>query len=235
MFCRQNTACLTVRTPATGLSFLAPACLLAVILAVAAQPAGATVPAEPQQVSTYEIFRNERRIGSHTVTRTEIDGQLVVDVVTRIRVSLLGIEFYRFEYDAREVWDTAGLLSLSVQVDDDGERSHLEGKRQDGAFRWANEREQGSHPMPVFPTNHWNAGVLEQDFVMNTLTGKLNRVAITDDGREVVVIEDHQLPVTRYRDEGQLRLVSWYAFAYTHLKLPTITSGCRSRGSAGRE
>jgi len=46
--------------------------------------------------------------------------------------------------------------------------------------------------------------------VLNTLTGKLNRVDITDDGREVVVIDDNQLPVTRYRYEGQLRLVSWY-------------------------
>ena len=193
-----------VRTITLAGLFLALACFSATI------PAGITTQTEGAQSSTYDIFRNDRRIGSHTVMREERGDQVIVDVVTRIRISLLGFEFYRFEYDAREVWDAAGLVSLSVQVDDDGDSSRLEGRREDGQFLWENGQEQGSHPMPVFPTNHWNAAVLEQDVVLNTLTGKLNRVAITDDGREALIIDDNRLPVTRYRYEGQLRLVSWY-------------------------
>lgn len=210
MSCRQSIACVNSRTAATGLFLLFLAGILAIFPAAGALPAGTTVQAGLQQTSAYDIFRNDRHIGNHTVTRTELDGQVIVSVVTRIRISLLGIEFYRFEYDAREIWDEAGLLSLSVQVDDDGEQSRLEGKRHDGAFRWASGREQGSHPMPVYPTNHWNAAVLEQDVVLNTLTGKLNRVAITDDGREALLIDENRLSVTRYRYEGQLQLISWY-------------------------
>ena len=122
----------------------------------------------------FDIYREGSHIGTHTLTRSRVDDKLVVDARTRISVRLLGFEIYRFEYDARETWDERGLLQLATTVDDDGEMASLSGQRTDDRFVWTDGRTTRSHAMPVYPTNHWNAGVLAQKSVLNTLSGKIN-------------------------------------------------------------
>jgi len=163
------------------------------------------------RIDEYDIFRNDQRIGTHTVKRLPGDEGLVVEIRTRIRITLIGFELYRFHYDAREEWDGSGLLSLSVRVDDDGKQTALEGKRQDNKFQWEYGQMQDSSSMPVYPTNHWNAAVLDHDAVLNTLTGKINKVDITRDGTDSKLQEIGLSSATRYQYEGQLQLSSWYS------------------------
>lgn len=163
------------------------------------------------RIDEYDIFRNDRRVGTHMVKRLRSDDRLVVEIRSRIRITLIGFELYRFHYDAREEWDESGLLSLSVQVDDDGKPAALEGKRQDNEFQWQYGQMQASSSMPVYPTNHWNAAVLDHDAVLNTLTGKINKVNITRDVTNSSLQDIDLTSATRYRYEGQLQLSSWYS------------------------
>ena len=163
------------------------------------------------RIDEYDIFRNDQRVGTHTVKRMRSDDELVVVIRTRIRITLIGFELYRFHYEARVDWDESGLLSLSVQVDDDGKQAVMEGKRQDNKFQWKYGQSQASYSMPVYPTNHWNAAVLEHDAVLNTLTGKINKVDITRDSSGSSAQEIGLSSATRYRYEGQLQLTSWYS------------------------
>jgi len=179
------------------------------VIAVTAASLNLTMAAP--RIDEYDIFRNDQRVGTHTVKRMRTDEGLVVEISTRIRITLIGFELYRFHYDAREEWDESGLLSLSVQVDDDGKQAVMEGKRQDNRFQWKYGQTQASYSMPVYPTNHWNAAVLEHDAVLNTLTGKINKVDITRDSTGSSAQEIGLSSATRYRYEGQLQLTSWYS------------------------
>ena len=117
-----------------------------------------------------------QRSWSHEVRREVVGGETRVQSSSRIDVRLLGLALYRFRYDAREVWDRTGLARIEVRVDDDGEFFRLDGERSGKGFAWTSDAGRGQHPLPLFPTNHWNPKVLEQDQVLNTLTGGLNRV-----------------------------------------------------------
>ena len=161
-------------------------------------------------IQHYDIFRKDRPIGTHTVSIKRHGNMHIIESSTRISVSLLGFEVYRFKYASRETWDDAGLLQLTAIVDDDGEKAGLEGRRQDGRFIWSDGKAQRSHAMPVYPTNHWNSAVLEQQAVLNTLTGKINTVTIHKEGVETLKLADAGLTATRYRYDGQLQLKSWY-------------------------
>ena len=63
---------------------------------------------------------------------------------------------------------------------------------------------------PLFPTNHWNAGVLGQTRVLNTLTGKINNVSILSKGIETVSTENGPIKATRYVYSGDLDNEVWY-------------------------
>lgn len=198
--------------------------------------------AQVDAVWTYDIYRNDSHIGTHRVARKGVDDAYAVEARTRISISLLGFEIYRFHYDAREYWDTLGLVALEVSVNDDGENFKMTGNRQGSRFQWVSGQTSRSSIMPVFPTNHWNPDVLEQGSVLNTLTGNINRVDISEQGKELLQLGEQSLPAIRYRYDGQLQLESWYGLSGQWLAMrfeaddgATIEYRCRNclEGSTG--
>ena len=123
---------------------------------------------------------------------------------------LLGLALYRFRYDAQDVWDKGGLVRLEVRLDDDGKPFRLDGERSGQGFAWTSDAGPGRHAQPLFPTNHWNPKVLQQDKVLNTLTAGVNRVAIARTGVETLDLPSGKVQAVRYRYTGDLRLDSWY-------------------------
>jgi hypothetical protein len=168
------------------------------------------LPATQGEALRFAILRNGSEVGVHELRRETVAGMTRVDVTSRIDVRLLGLDLYRFRYRAQELWDQSGLLRLNVEVDDNGEAFRLGGERDAGRFRWTSETGSGEHPMPVFPTNHWNPEVLEQDAVLNTLTGRISRVEIVPEGRQLLDLRSVEAPALRYRYRGDLQLESWY-------------------------
>jgi hypothetical protein len=184
---------------------------LAWVLALACTFAGGSLATASQpQEQRYTILRGGAEVGSHEVRREVTGGQTRVRSSTRIDVRLLGLELYRFRYDAQEVWDQAGLTRLEVRVDDDGKAFTLRGERQGKGFAWTSDAGPGQHPLPLFPTNHWDPKVLEQGQVLNTLTGGLNRVDIVRAGPETLDLPGGKVRVQRYRYTGDLSLDAWY-------------------------
>jgi hypothetical protein len=219
----------------TGLlfRFLFLALLPVPYLAAGETPVGGDLNRPEQR--HFDIYREGSHIGTHTISRRSLDDRLVFEARTRISVGLLGFELYRFMYDTREVWDGQGLMQLVASVDDDGKKTSIEGQRRGDRFVWSDGRTVRSHNMPVYPTNHWNAGVLGQNAVLNTLTGKINTVTILDEGRELLEHNGSSQPALRYRYDGELQLLSWYdtegrwlAMRFTTDDGATIEYRCRN-------
>ncbi len=189
--------------------------LTASVLLVAAMSAVPAVAMETTgksavQTQIFDIFRNGDPVGTHEVQK-EINAETTkVRVVSNIALRFLGFTVYRFEYASEEIWDERGLRRLDVSVDNNGKKSNFDGRRDGQAFTWNAGDRSIRHLLPVYPTNHWNDGVLDQDKVLNTLTGDLDDVSITRLSREILRLPGSTVAATRYRYEGGLELDSWY-------------------------
>ena len=201
--------------------------LLASTLAVAC-PCLNQAAASQATEHRYTILRGNSEVGVHEVRREIAAGETRVRSSSRIDVRLLGLDLYRFRYNAQEVWDQAGLARLEVRVDDDGKPFRLEGRRDGKGFAWTSDAGAGEHPQSVYPTNHWDPGVLKQDRVLNTLTGDLNRVDIVRVGTEALDLPTGKVQAARYRYVGDLSLDAWYDDRGQWL-------GMRFKGSDGSE
>ena len=154
----------------------------------------------------YDILRNGIPIGDHQVVLQRDGEHLRASCRSRMDIRFFGFTVYRFRYDAEEVWDDAGLRTLSVRLDDDGEQSDIEGRREGERFRWTVDGEVNrEEAMPVFPTNHWNPDIVAQDRVLNTLTGNMNRVSVQPSATPSDYGEARE-----FSFEGELRLVTRY-------------------------
>ncbi len=157
----------------------------------------------------YRILREGAPIGEHRVVMQRDDEGLEVRADTVMDIRFLGFSVYRFRYQAEEVWDRSGLKRLFIKLDDDGEKRRIDGERRGSDFHWRVDGGAASSvAMPVYPTNHWNAEVLRQNRVLNTLTGKINSIAVAP-------LEQADTPAglaepSAFQYQGELQLESWY-------------------------
>lgn len=190
-----------------------PSLVAALLAAGCAMPAGAADPSALYGGGlVFEIQRNGTPVGEHRVDFTAGDApdSLAVTARSTIAVPFLGFTAYRFRYESRSLWRGGVLERLEAETDDNGTRTRVTARRDGG--RIAVDGPAGAYalPAPLFPTDHWNAGVLPSAAVLNTITGAANAVTITAEGREERPTGTGPRPATRYRYAGELQAQVWY-------------------------
>ena len=159
----------------------------------------------------FEIHRRGRKVGTYDVRFIEGDDALRVH--SRFELSLDFLIFrYDFRYDSTEVWRDGRLTRLEATVDDDGDVHVTTLRRTAAGYRLngPDGPDTVASSAPLFPTTHWNPGVIGQDRVFNTLTGRVNRVEIRDRGAETVETAGGPRPARRYEYTGDLETEVWY-------------------------
>ncbi len=157
----------------------------------------------------YDILRNGDPVGRHLVRFEPRPDGLAVQARSEIRVSFLGFTAYRFDYQSDSLWRDGRLMALRAVTDDDGAVTVVEA-RADGRHLQVQAPEPLRHPAPLFPTDHWDARVLSEREVLNTLTGRVNLVSIRPATEESLRTAAGAVPARRFDYSGELELSSWY-------------------------
>jgi hypothetical protein len=176
--------------------------------------ASAPAVAEPAQAGSagylFNIIRNGSNIGQHTVTIARQGEELAVRCITKLRVTFLSLTVYRFSYDSKSLWRDGRLQQLTAVTDDDGTVSTVKAEISEDGGRIEGPQGSLAAPTGIFPTDHWNTGVLNQSQVLNTITGQLNKVKIVDHGVETIEAEGKQIRARHYAYTGDLDANVWY-------------------------
>lgn len=126
----------------------------------------------------FEVLRNGKPVGRHVTRFARDGGYLVVESEMELRIRLLFIEAYRYRYTATERWCDGRLVDLDAAVNANGERSAIEARAKGDALEIDGPHGRTAAPLGLYSTNHWHAGVLGAERVLNTLTGRVNQVTI---------------------------------------------------------
>lgn len=167
----------------------------------------------------FDVYRKDKRVGFHRVRFSQDAKTLSVESDFQLQLKILYVPVFRYAYRSESLWRMGQLDRLSVTLDDDGKRSSLDATRVGNRIQV--DRASGSYmtDAPLFPTNHWNAAVLGQNRVLNTLTGRINSVRIELIVRETVHTERGDVPATRYAYTGDLETEVWYDDAGRWVKM----------------
>ena len=159
----------------------------------------------------FDVFRKGERIGDYTTRFTETGGALQVDVRMTLSIPILFGWHYDYRYTATEVWRAGELARLEVEIDDDGDPTRLSAESENGVLRGSFNQDSVTVATPILPTHHYNADVLGDSRVFNTLTGKENSIEVIDQGDDVIVSEQGTLQARRYSYTGDLTDTEvWY-------------------------
>lgn len=184
----------------------------------------------------FDVYRKGNLVGEHRVSFERLtDGRIQATSRFEIAIKVLFITAYRYTYDSIGIWQDNEMLSMSARVNDNGDEVTLEAIRTDTGYDIAGRDGAYTAEAPLFPTTHWNTGILTQSRVLNTLTGNLDEVTITPSGQEMVLTNAGEVEATKFVYTGELDVTVWYDAEgrWVNMRFPgkdgtEITYTCRS-------
>lgn len=167
----------------------------------------------------FDVYREGERVGFHRTRFSTNGAELVVNSTFQLQIDVLFFTAFRYLYTSEGRWRHGQLESLKASVDDDGATSAVSAFKKGTQIKIKNVEGTVTVDAPLFPTNHWNAGVLSQSRVLNTLTGRVNDVRIVPRRREAVPTERGDVPATHHAYTGDLATEVWYDDAGRWVKM----------------
>lgn len=159
----------------------------------------------------FSIYRNDQAIGWYTTRFEKSEGYTKVYAQMNLRIKFLWLINYTYAYQAKEIWQGASMESLTVNINDNGSTIGLNVRNIDGVLVGNGPSGDLSVALPISTTHHYNAEVVSQKKVLNTITGKENQVEIKLLGQENIKTNQGEILAFRYRYTGQLRDTDiWY-------------------------
>lgn len=179
-----------------------------------------------EQRTVYKIMRKGKRVGSHTLSikpaSTDNKAQnFTVSVASLIKIKMLKITVFSFDYQATELWKDDILDSVVATTLQNGDRKRVSASRQTDGFKLEvesgireSELSTSTAELFAYTSNHWHPGVVNSQQIFNTLTGNVNKVTIESLGKEELSIGRGAAATTvkaeRFRYSGGLDAESWY-------------------------
>ena len=159
----------------------------------------------------FDVIREGKVVGEH-ITSFEKNGDAVT-VTSRMNIDIfvLFLPVYAFDYQTTETWTSGQLTNLKVNVVDGSDRLAFHANRKRSDLAVLLEDRSYTIEGQIFATNHWNANVVNDRQVLNTLTGNVNDIIVTPKGAETIDVSGGQITANRYDYSGDLTDTSvWY-------------------------
>ena len=177
--------------------------LAVIILALfSVMPASAT-----DHDANFLIKRAGKVIGFHQVDISKTANGMLVETTIRIRVKFGPIPLFRYEHKAVEEWRGGELYSLTSETNNNGEDCFVRLARADDGFEIDGSGFSGIAPFSAMPPSYWNKDLIKANSLINTQTGELIEVTVTELGHTSA---PHQIRAEQYRIVGTLALDLWY-------------------------
>jgi len=184
------------------------------VLAATAGRAAADDPPDPFGLygndMAFSVWRHGSQIGEHRVTFEWQNGALLVHSLLDIAVKLFGITVYRYHYMSEEVWRGGKLDRLAASIDDNGTKTAIHAKDDDGKLAVTGPDAHEDIAGFILPSTHWDAAVIGAHRVLNTLSGKVSDIRLVPLGVESVPVGAQTKTATHYRYTGDITAESWY-------------------------
>ena len=173
----------------------------------------------PQNIE-FNVRRNGSNVGRHLVSFFKLsNNQIRVIAELNLKIKIFGISLYDYYYRSEADWYENRLVKLRVDQDEDGKRIQINVSKQHKFLRIEGPNGIFSSSLDIFPTNHWNAAVLNTKQVINTISGKIANVTITKVIVESIRAEGKQVNASKFTYSGDFKTHTWYDTAGRWVKM----------------
>lgn len=158
----------------------------------------------------YSVLRDQELVGAHVVDLSSSGNTTNVKVSTNVVVKVAFITVYRFEHAGLETWQGNRLVSIRTRTNDDGTPHQLSATAEGDHLRVAADGSQGSVGGAIIPASLWNAAIVNQGSILNTLDGREMPISVIDRGDEIVRAGGGNVTARHYTISGGIDRDVWF-------------------------
>lgn len=182
--------------------------LCAAILSLAAAPlaprlAGAAAIPESARELRFDVFLDERPIGYQQFALQPSGDELRVEIRAAFEFTLLRLKTITYDHRNVEQWSDGCLRSIESKTRQNGKPDYVSGRAEPSGFEVSSRLGSQRLGACVGTFAYWDKReILKRQKLLNSQTGEYVDVATRSLGRSTLSLGAREIPVERYRIEG---------------------------------
>jgi hypothetical protein len=152
---------------------------------------------------TFRVYRDGTDIGRHALSFAPAADGFSVESHVELEVKIAFITAFRYEQRGRDVWVGDHLVASDIVTDDDGERTTLRARIEDGALYV--EGAAGKVTAPIGTMNDlsfWNAAIIAARQLIDSQTGQLGPLRASGGVGERIAVRGQEIAAVSYAIES---------------------------------
>jgi len=191
-----------------------------------AAPAPAHGHAEAVANWNFDVFLDDKRVGKHLFSVSDVDGEKQVKSQASFKVKILLIPVYRYEHSAVERWTDNCLDQIDASTNANGKRIDVSGEQTVAGFVVETGDSPAELPECVMTFAYWNPDFLDQPRLLNPQTGDYVAVSVERIGDEILQVRGEPVEARRFRlTAREVDLTLWYSLDDEWLALESVAKG----------
>jgi len=152
------------------------------------------------KVLKYDLYRNNKNIGTHEFTFTNIENGTRVDSVINFQIKKLGIVIYKYNATGSEIYNNEGqLIKFHSTTNQNGKKKFVNMDLKDNKYIIDGSSYQGDVPLNYLIGTWWNHSIIKAPAQISAVSGRIIKQKVEFIGKETLSFDDKKFETLHFR------------------------------------
>ena len=134
----------------------------------------------------FDIYRNNKLIGTHIFSFKKLDGQLAVKSEINFKIKKLGIVFYTYHVKGTEIYEDGKLIKFNSTTNQNGKEKYVNLILKNEEYTIDGSSYQGKAPEDYLLGTWWNHSIVKAEAQISAVSGRIIKQKVTFLGKETI-------------------------------------------------
>ena len=146
----------------------------------------------------FDIYRNNKHIGTHIFSFKKSAGQLAVESEINFEIKKLGIVFYSYHVKGTEIYKAGKLIKFNSKTNQNGKHKYANLKLEDEEYTIDGSSYKGKVPEDYLLGTWWNHSIVKAKAQISAVSGRIIKQKVTFLGKETIKFGDKSYNTLHY-------------------------------------
>ena len=134
----------------------------------------------------FDIYRNNKLIGTHIFSFKKLDGQLAVKSEINFKIKKFGIVFYTYHVEGTEIYEDGKLIKFNSKTNQNGKEKYVNMKLENGKYIIDGSSYKGETPIDYLLGTWWDHSIVKAPAQISAVSGRIIKQKVTFLGKETI-------------------------------------------------
>jgi len=136
----------------------------------------------------FDIYRNNKHIGSHVFRFNRIDDVLEVNSKVFFEIKKLGVVLYNYHVEGKEIYKEGKLIKFNSKTDQNGKKKFVNLTLDEEDYKIDGSSYKGNVPNSYMIGTWWNHSLVKSEAQISAVSGRIIKQKVTFIGKEKLKI-----------------------------------------------